>query len=1103
MSTTRFLLRLGIAAVILAANLHSAKADPLQIAAGRDVQAAPEDTEELLVFLEPGADVHRFAQDRGLVVKQGLHGDANAFVLTAPSAAAARQIRDAARPDGQLRRVYVNQRTHYVRMAFVPDDPYFHKNTPSSAFAGQWHLINEYTAGLDARVQGAWNRDLTGSGVIIGMVDDCLQTSHPDLSPNYVSADSWDFGANDSNPDPVYTTDQHGIATAGVAAARGGNGIGVTGAAPLAGLAGLRIDFVNQTTQMFVDATLYHSSGSNTHIKVKNHSYGITQPYIASSAEVDALATSTAAGTLHCFAAGNDRADCNTRDLQKSPNAITVAAMGSDGKYADYSNFGACVMVTAPSSSAGYFNVTTTDRIGTGGYNGSGDYFPDDSYTSIFGGTSSATPVVSGVMALARQAQPALSARFAKHLLALTSNIVDSGDTSTQSGGGWVTNAVGYRFNQNYGFGLINADRFSLMATQYTGVSSLTTQDTGAISVAAAIPDNSSSGISHTFTFSSTTPLEEVLVYVRTTHARRGDLEAWLTSPAGTTGRVFMRDTTDSGANITWTFTCNQFWGEDPAGTWTLNVRDLVSGSTGTWNEFRVTARMGGLVGASGPPVVLLQPKSQVVSAGDGASFKVSAVGGQPLSYRWQKGGADLIDGGRISGATTSVLSIANCDSSDAGDYRCAATNAAGSTNSDPAALTVTAPQIGCLSNGAFEDGFVSGVASQWTQFNAGGSVTCDSSTDILAGSYSQRVRSANLANTGGVYQRIAAISGQQYTIRAWVKTSNAAVMEGYLGIDPAGGTNWYSVPTQYQQSTTYTTWSQQIVTVTATSDHITVFLFARSTKVNTAGYVYFDDVTPDCTAAPPMITQQPVSQSVCPGATATLTVSAAGTTPLTFQWLKNGVSLIDGGHYSGTDATTLTMSNVDTGDVAAYQCVASNAFGDATSNSASLTLKLATSITQQPTPQSPCSGGTASFDVSAVGQGTLAYQWQKDAIDLVNGGHITGANTPALTISDAQTENAGGYRCVVTGECGSTASNTATLVVRSHPAQDLDEDCDVDAADFALFEGCLSGSGVASISGCQNRDFDTDGDVDQSDFGTFQRCMSGVNTPADPNCGT
>jgi len=1064
------------------------------------MRATPEDTEELLVFLEPGADAQRFAREHGLKVKHALRSSPNIFVLSADSAKAARQLHDTHRLGGHARAVYLNQRTRYVRMAFVPNDPYFHKNTPSTGWPGQWHLVNEYVSGLDARVQGAWNRDITGSGAIIGIVDDSLEAAHPDLSPNYISADSWDFGQNDGDPSPVYTDDKHGVSTSGVAGARGGNGIGVTGAAPYAGLAGLRVDFVYQTTQMFVDATLYHSSGTNTNIKVKNHSYGLTDPYILTSSEVSALSTSTSAGTIHCFAAGNESDDCNTRDLQKSPDSITVAAMGSNGKYSSYTNFGACVTVTAPSSSSGYFGIITTDRTGTGGYNGP-DSFPDTDYTAAFGGTSSATPLVAGVMALGKQAQPALNTRFAKHVLALTSDIVDPGDTSQQSGGGWITNAAGYHFNANYGFGLVDADQFTSVAAQYEDVSALTTEDSGTVIVNASVPDNSTTGVSRSFILSSTTTLEEVLVYVKATHTKRGDLEAWLTSPSGTTGRVFSRDSGDTGTSINWTFTSNQFWGENPAGTWTLNVRDVVSLNTGTWNEYRVTARMGRLVGGFGPPAILIQPADRTIASGAAASFHVEVAGALPLSYRWQKDGVDLVDDARVSGSATDTLHINNCDSIDDGQYRCVATNSEGTATSSAATLTVNLPQWQCLANASFEGGFVSGVGQSWIQYNVAGSVNCDSSTDAHGGSFSQQVQSANSSNTGGVYQRVSVVPGEQYTFTAWIKTSSSSVMEGCLGVDPSGGTDWNSVPAECKDSTSSTTWSMQAVTVTATAGQVTVFLHARSTKVNSGGYVYFDDVTPDCSVVMPIISQQPIGQSVCPGDMTMFAVSATGQAPLTYQWQKNGADLSEGGHYAGTSTATLIVSDVDAGDVAAYRCLVANGYGSVTSDEASLSLLASTLVTQQPASQSLCAGGTVHLSVSASGEGVVTYQWQKNGVDLVDDTRVSGTTTASLTIGDSQPEDSGNYRCVATADCGVAASEVAVLSIQPYIGPDIDGDCDVDNSDFGLFDGCLSGPDVPPQPGCENRDFDADSDVDQADFGMLQGCLTGTNKVPDAAC--
>ncbi len=510
--------------------------------------------------------------------------------------------------------------TQHVLYGFVPNDPYFPYNSPSG-YLGQWHLQNQTPGGgPDINVTGAWNRNVTGSGVTIGIVDDCLERTHPDLSPNYVSADSWDFGQNDNDPSPVWSTDQHGISVAGVAAARGGNGIGVTGVAPYAGLAGLRIDFNNQTEAMFVNATLYHSSGANRSIKVKNHSYGFWSPYIPVVDEVNALATSTSAGTIHCFAAGNERSyheyvidvngngffdpdidyaidgDANKKSLQNSTNSIAVAALGADGKFASYSDWGANIFVTAPSNGFAGYGITTTDRTGSLGYNTSGTNpeLPNTDYTAQFGGTSAATPAISGVMALGKQVNPNMDLRMAKHLLALTSVKIDPTDNTTH--GGWVANGAGYHFNENYGFGLVDANAFTQMAAQAIGLTGVGAQDTGLINVGAIIPDADLNGISRSFALSAAGKLEDILVHLNITHTWRGDLEAFLSSPSGTTSQLMYHDGADSWDNIDWTFDTDAFWGENPQGTWNLEVRDYYAGDEGTWNSFDVTANLGSLV---------------------------------------------------------------------------------------------------------------------------------------------------------------------------------------------------------------------------------------------------------------------------------------------------------------------------------------------------------------------------------------------------------------------------------------------------------------------------------------------------------------------------
>jgi hypothetical protein len=157
--------------------------------------------------------------------------------------------------------------------------------------------------------------------------------------------------------------------------------------------------------------------------------------------------------------------------------------------------------------------------------------------------------------------------------------------------------------------------------------------------------------------------------------------------------------------------------------------------------------------------------------------------------------------------------------------------------------------------------------------------------------------------------------------------------------------------------------------------------------------------------------------------------------------------------------------------------------------------------ITQHPSAQNVCPGGSASFSIAATGSGTLTYLWQKNSANLANGGHYSGVTTTTLAITGVDSNDAANYRCVASNSGGSATSNQAALTLKPSVAADFDHDCDVDQADFSLFVACISGPNESLNSGCENRSFDGDGDVDQSDFGIFQRCYSGENVDGDPSC--
>ncbi len=177
--------------------------------------------------------------------------------------------------------------------------------------------------------------------------------------------------------------------------------------------------------------------------------------------------------------------------------------------------------------------------------------------------------------------------------------------------------------------------------------------------------------------------------------------------------------------------------------------------------------------------------------------------------------------------------------------------------------------------------------------------------------------------------------------------------------------------------------------------------------------------VTP---AVAPSITTQPSNQTVTEGQTASFSVVATGTAPLSYQWQKNGTNI------SGATGATYTIPAAVIGDTGAvFHCVVSNVKGSVTSNNAILTVTaaVAPSITTQPSNQTVTEGQTASFSVVATGTAPLSYQWQKNGTNIPGG---TGATytTPATVPGDTGAV----FHCRVSNVKGSVTSNDATLTV-------------------------------------------------------------------------
>src|SRR5439155_666705 len=269
-------------------------------------------------------------------------------------------------------------------------------------------------------------------------------------------------------------------------------------------------------------------------------------------------------------------------------------------------------------------------------------------------------------------------------------------------------------------------------------------------------------------------------------------------------------------------------------------------------------------------PTITTQPASQTVTAGQTATFTVTATGTAPLSYQWQKNGT------AIGGATAASYTTPATTAADNGDqFTVVVSNAAGSVTSNAAALTVSSVLV---------------------------------APTITRQPASQTVSAGQTATFTVTAAGTAPLSYQ------WQRNGTAI-----------GGAT----------AASYTT------PATVTSDSGAQFTVVVS---NAVGSETSNAAALTVTSAPvaPTITAQPDRQSVGAGQTATFTVTATGTAPLSYQWQKNGTAI---GAATAASYTTPATTAADNGDQ--FTVVVSNAVGSVTSNAAALTV---TSVLVAPT---------------------------------------------------------------------------------------------------------------------------------------------------------
>lgn len=498
---------------------------------------------------------------------------------------------------------------------FVPNDPRYAYSATNTAY--QWHLKNtgenDATAGQDVGgIEALWD-SFRGNGITISIVDDGLQINHPDLAANATNSFHRDWNDNTPNdPTGRLAQDNHGTNCAGVAAAVGNNGVGVVGAAMNARLVGLRLIAGNVG-----DIENAEALGWRTDIiHVSNNSWGPPDegkdlagpgPLALAALEHGAVNGRGGKGVIYAWAAGNglDKGDRSNYDgYNNSPYTLSVGGIDDQGGAPWYSEHGANLVVCAYSN--GRQSITTTSNAG---------------YVDDFGGTSSATPLVSGVVALMLQANGNLGWRDVQEILIRTAR------KNAPADAGWVVNGAGFNFNHQFGAGAINAQAAVAMAQGWTNLGTRRTHSVSQMDANVAIPDNNTAGITRTFDLSAADQmrLEHVLLSVRVTHPRRGDLDIRLTAPSGTSSTVFVPHAdTNADIALSFPFLSVRHWGENLQGSWTVTVSDRTAANTGTLNDVKLE-----FFGTRATPLaatpVITSPATATGAQGRAFSYQIAA----------------------------------------------------------------------------------------------------------------------------------------------------------------------------------------------------------------------------------------------------------------------------------------------------------------------------------------------------------------------------------------------------------------------------------------------------------------------------------------------
>lgn len=398
-------------------------------------------------------------------------------------------------------------------------------------------------------------------------------------------------------------------------------------------------------------------------------------------------------------------------------------------------------------------------------------------------------------------------------------------------------------------------------------------------------------------------------------------------------------------------------------------------------------------------PAIKTQPSGTTVYAGETATLTVEATGSGTLTYQWYSNTKNSSSGGsKISGATSSTYTVQIKAAGTTYCY-CVATNTDSSiTGTSTASVTSSTAAVTVKS----KDVSAPTITKKPVSLTV---VPGDEATLSIEANGSGTLSYQWYSNSKNSTTGAAAISG--------------ATGKSYTVIPTAAGTTYYYCVVTNTDSTMP---GNQAASATSSIASVTVKTVS------------------------PTIKQQPVSSNVFQGGSLSLTIKAAGSGTLSYQWYSNAESSSTSGTaISGATSSTYQVPTTSAGTTY-YYCIVTNtvkkssesATGTVTSNIAAVTVNAAPTITKQPESITINSGEAFTLSVEATGDGTLTYQWYSNIKDKNSGGKaIKGATSSAYSYTTAAsaTTTTTYYYCVVTGKDGSVSKGKAATMTSSTAA--------------------------------------------------------------------